>query len=139
MAATPPTNSSNDSTNPVTTTINTHHAPTTQQRQFFDVENLYYLHASNGTGTTLVGNVLTGIDNYNPWAQAMTMALKGRNKFCFVDGSLPMPNVDHPDHARWHRVNNMVMSWILNSIHTSLAHTVLYAPNAATVWTDLKD
>nr|GMD63679.1 Aldehyde dehydrogenase family 16 member like [Ipomoea batatas] len=99
----------------------------------------YFLHSSHGTGTTLVVNLLTGIDNYYPWSLAMTMALKGRNKFCFVDGTLPTPPAIDPHHARWHRVNNMVMSWLLNSIHPSLAHTVLYAPNAATVWADLKE
>nr|GLL39875.1 putative late blight resistance protein homolog R1B-13 [Ipomoea trifida] len=47
--------------------------------------------------------------------------------------TLAMPEVFHPDHAKWQRVNNIVMSWILNSIHPSLAHTVLYAPDATTV------
>nr|GMD93397.1 putative late blight resistance protein homolog R1B-16 isoform X1 [Ipomoea batatas] len=47
--------------------------------------------------------------------------------------TLGMPEVSHPDHAKWQRVNNIVMSWILNSIHPSLAHTVLYAPDATTV------
>nr|GMC58077.1 Retrovirus-related Pol polyprotein from transposon TNT 1-94 [Ipomoea batatas] len=48
-------------------------------------------------------------------------------------------DVAHPDHARWHRVNNMVMSWILNSIHSSLANTVLYSTDAASTWTDLQE
>nr|GMC92123.1 uncharacterized protein LOC109158415 [Ipomoea batatas] len=73
------------------------------------------------------------------FSRAMTMALKGHNKFCFVDESLPMPNVAHPNHARWHRVNNMVMSWILNSIHSSLANTILYATDAASAWTNLQE
>ncbi|XP_019171905.1 PREDICTED: uncharacterized protein LOC109167336 [Ipomoea nil] len=140
---TTPSDSSHQHTNPIIT-INTHEDSTSaKQSQHhvvpFDAENPYYLHSSDGTGTTLVGNILTDIENYNLWARAITMALKGRNKFCFVDGSLPMPDSTHPDHARWHRVNNMVMSWLLNSIHPSLAHTVLYAPDAASIWTDLKD
>nr|GLL30428.1 uncharacterized protein LOC109183982 [Ipomoea trifida] len=142
MATTTPTDPLHASNNQDESTINTGHGSAIQRQSFtvpFDAENPYYLHSSDGTGTTLVGNVLTGIDNYNPWARAMTMALKGRNKFCFVDGSLPMPDVAHPDHARWHRVNNMVMSWILNSIHSSLANTVLYATDAASAWTDLQE
>nr|GMD33955.1 uncharacterized protein LOC109158415 [Ipomoea batatas] len=134
MATITPTDPLHTSTNPDDSIINTGHSSGIQQQPsivHFDAENPYYLHSSDGTGTTLVGNVLTGIDNYNPWVRAMTMALKGRNKFCFVDGSLPMPDVAHPDHTRWHRVNNMVMSWILNSIHSSLANTVLYSTDAA--------
>lgn len=49
-----------------------------------------------------------------------------------------MPDSTHLDFARWTRVSNMVMSWLLNSIHHNLAHTVLYADSAATVWADLK-
>nr|GME12870.1 UBN2_3 domain-containing protein [Ipomoea batatas]GME14534.1 UBN2_3 domain-containing protein [Ipomoea batatas] len=142
MATITPTDPLYTSTNPDDSIINTGHSSVIQQQPsivHFDAENPYYLHSSDGTGTTLVGNVLTGIDNYNPWVRAMTMALKGRNKFFFVDGSLPMPDVAHPDHTRWHRVNNMVMSWILNSIHSSLANTVLYSTDAASAWTDLKE
>ncbi|XP_019161870.1 PREDICTED: uncharacterized protein LOC109158415 [Ipomoea nil] len=142
MATITPTDPLHASTNPDESTMNTGQGSTIQRQSFivpFDAENPYYLHSSDGTGTTLVGNVLTGIDNYNSWARAMTMALKGRNKFCFVDGSFPMPDVAHPDHARWHRVNNMVMSWILNSIHSSLANTVLYATDAASAWKDLQE
>nr|GLL39065.1 uncharacterized protein LOC109183982 [Ipomoea trifida] len=142
MATITPTDPLHTSTNPDDSIINTGHSSIIQQQPsivHFDAESPYYLHSSDGTGTTLVGNVLTGIDNYNPWVRAMTMALKGRNKFCFVDGSLPMPDVAHPDHTRWHRVNNMVMSWILNSIHSSLANTVLYSTDAASAWTDLKE
>ena len=66
------------------------------------------------------------------------MALKGRNKFRFVNGSLPVQDSTHPDYARWHRVNNIVMSWIPHSIYRSLAYTILYAKDAAIVWVDVK-
>lgn len=103
-----------------------------------DTEIPYYTHSSDNPGQTLVSDVLTGINNYNPWVLAMTMALRGKNKFCFVDGSLPMPSSTHKDYDRCTRVNNMVLSWILNSIDRSLAHTVLYGTSAASVWADLK-
>nr|GLL40026.1 uncharacterized protein LOC109158736 [Ipomoea trifida] len=116
----------------LSTTINT-------SATYIDIENPYYLHSSDDTGISLIGTPLVGIENDTSWALAMTMALRSINKFCFVDGTLAMPDISHPDHARWQTVNNIVMSWILNSIHPSLAHTVLYAPDVATVWSDLKD
>lgn len=103
-----------------------------------NLESPYYLHSSDNSGQTLVSDVLTGLNNYNPWSLAMTMALKGKNKFCFVDGSFPSPASTHADYHHWSCVNNMVMSWILNSIDRSLAHTVLYAESAAAVWAYLK-
>ncbi|CAH9055444.1 unnamed protein product [Cuscuta europaea] len=118
---------------------NSLHSPTSEPPLNYNMESPYYLLSSDNPGVSLVGSPLTGLDNYSSWALAMTMALKGRNKFCFVDGSLPVPPSDHRDHARWQRINNMVMSWILHSVHSSLAPTVLYAPDASTVWSDFKD
>ncbi|KAI4338330.1 hypothetical protein L6164_016670 [Bauhinia variegata] len=102
------------------------------------LENSYYLRSSDNPGQNLFSAVLTGLNNYNPWVLAMTMGLKGKNKFCFVNGSFPMPESTHTDYHRWSCVNNIVMSWTLNSIDRSLAHTVLYSESAATVWGDLK-
>ena len=64
-----------------------------------DTESPFYLHSSDSTSAKLVGDVLTGIDDYNSWALVITMALKGRNKFGFVDGNLHMPDTNHPDYA----------------------------------------
>ncbi|CAH9055128.1 unnamed protein product [Cuscuta epithymum] len=105
----------------------------------YDLESPYHLLSSDNPGVSLVGQPLMGLENYSSWSLAMTMALKGRNKFCFVDGTLPPPPEGHRDHARWQRINNMVMSWLLHSVHSSLSPTVLYAPDAATVWSDFKD
>lgn len=74
-----------------------------------DLESPYYLHLFESNSVKLVGDVLIGIDDYNPWALAMIMALKGGNKFIFVDGSLPMPDSAHDNYARWHHVNHIVM------------------------------
>nr|GLL42289.1 uncharacterized protein LOC109158736 [Ipomoea trifida] len=100
----------NSQSSPMDDTLST---TITTSATHIDIENSYYLHSSDGTGTSLVGTPLVGIDNYTSWALAMTMALRGRNKFCFVDGTLAMPDVSHLDHTRWQR-------------------------DAATVWSDLK-
>nr|GMD66225.1 Retrovirus-related Pol polyprotein from transposon RE1 [Ipomoea batatas] len=101
----------NSQSSPIDDTLST---TITISATHIDIENPYYLHSSDGTGTSLIGTPLVGIDNYTSWALTMTMALRGRNKFCFVDGTLAMPDVSHPDHTRWQR-------------------------DAAIVWSDLKD
>lgn len=70
MTTSSPIDSSNQHTTPITT-INTHDDSTSaaqSQRSIvpFDAESPYYLHSSYGTGNTLLGNILTGIENYNP-------------------------------------------------------------------------
>lgn len=46
----------------------------------------------------------------------------------------------HPDdHASWRRCNDMILSWILNSITPDLADSVIYSTTAQKVWEDLQD
>lgn len=49
-----------------------------------------------------------GEDNYSSWKKAMCMALLGKNKFGFVDGSIPEPPQDYPQFRAWHHINNIV-------------------------------
>ena len=44
------------------------------------------------------------------------MSLLGKNKFGFVDGSIVEPALGHAYHATWHRNDDIVASWLLNSL-----------------------
>lgn len=68
------------------------------------------------------------------------MALTAKNKFAFVDGSLQKPSEESEVlfHA-WTRSNNMVLSWLLNSISKEIASSVIYINSAHEMWNDLKD
>lgn len=64
----------------------------------------------------------------------MIMALNGRNKLCFVDGSLPKPDDGHRDAATWSRVNDAVRSWLMNSVSKTIGQSVLYVKTAHGIW-----
>jgi hypothetical protein len=98
----------------------------------------YFLHNSDNPGTVLVSRILTG-DNFFTWSRAMQMALSAKNKLGFIDGTIPKPDSDmNPDDfALWQRCNDMVLSWILNSIDAELANSVIYTDSASEVWADL--
>lgn len=76
--------------------------------------------------------------NYRSWSKAMTMALLGKNKFGFVDGSIPKPAADSPNFVAWQRNNNIVASWLLNSLSKEMQIRVLHCSNAANIWEDLR-
>ncbi|CAJ2662218.1 unnamed protein product [Trifolium pratense] len=61
-----------------------------------------------------------------------------KNKFDFVDGTLTSPKKKE-DLSKWQRCNDLVASWILNSVSTEIRPSILYAETAAQIWTDLKD
>lgn len=50
-----------------------------------------YLHPSN-SGQKLINIVFSGSGFVN-WKRVMTIALAGKNKLSFVDGSLPRPTI----------------------------------------------
>ena len=83
-----------------------------------DFINPYALQSSDTPGLVLVSNPLTG-ENYNSWSRSMKFALSARNTFAFVGvgGSFPKPNGADPLLlASWERNNDIVVSWLLNSI-----------------------
>ncbi|KAG7533590.1 Retrotransposon Copia-like N-terminal [Arabidopsis thaliana x Arabidopsis arenosa] len=100
-------------------------------------DNPYFLTAHDHSGLMLVSDRLTGAGDFGSWHQSMLMALNGRNKLCFVDGSLPKPDDGHRDAAAWSRVNDVVRSWLMNSVSKTIGQSVLYVKTAHGIWQKL--
>ncbi|XP_077252032.1 uncharacterized protein LOC143891317 [Tasmannia lanceolata] len=104
-----------------------------------DFNNPLFLHHSDSPGTVLVSQVLNG-ENYSMWSRAMIKALNAKSKLGFIDGSIKKPtDPKDEDFAQWVRCDNMVNSWLLNSLSKELAASVIYAETAYEIWTDLKE
>ena len=68
------------------------------------------------------------------------MALNSKKKLDFVDGSIPRPG-DDDDPAvieSWQRTNDIVSSWLLNSISKDLTKSIIYCDSAAAMWSNMK-
>ncbi|KAF5463803.1 hypothetical protein F2P56_013935 [Juglans regia] len=103
------------------------------------VEDSYYLHHGENPGLMLVSQQLNE-DNYSLWARAMSKALSAKNKIGFVNGILKKPaNTSDPKFLAWERCNDMVLSWIINSVTKNIASSILYIDVAAYVWKDLQE
>lgn len=98
----------------------------------------YYLHHSDNPGLVLVKQQLTG-DNYASWSRAMQIALLV-NKIGFIDGSIARPDDTDPHVlSSWIRNNNVVISWILNSVSKDILANIIFSERASEIWLDLKD
>ena len=104
------------------------------------VADPYYLHPFDNPGLILVSQPLTE-ENYASWSRAMRVALSVKNKFGLVDGSIAVPDADLQPalYQSWSRSNNMVISWLLNSISKEILPTIVYYHSAAEIWSDLQD
>nr|GMD76415.1 uncharacterized protein LOC109166032 [Ipomoea batatas] len=60
-----------------------------------------YLHPSESPSLQLVTAQLEGISNYHPWARAMEMALKSKNKMALVCGGFQIPKELDPKFFYW--------------------------------------
>ncbi|XP_019462962.1 PREDICTED: uncharacterized protein LOC109361889 [Lupinus angustifolius] len=103
-----------------------------------DPSSPYYMHPNENPGASLVSSRLNG-ENYQPWSRAMLMALETKNKLEFVDGSLPRPPLNDPAFTAWKRCNNLVVSWLTQSIEPSIVQSVLWMENAKEIWDDLRE
>ncbi|XP_031486348.1 uncharacterized protein LOC116254842 [Nymphaea colorata] len=98
----------------------------------------FYIHHSDNPGNALVSQSFNG-EIYGTWSRAMVMALSVKNKIKFIDGSIIEPNKNDPNHRLWVRCNNLVLSWILNSVTKDILVSIIYSTNAREVWQDLKE
>ncbi|XP_024179119.1 uncharacterized protein LOC112185140 [Rosa chinensis] len=102
--------------------------------------NPLFLHHSDHPDLILVSKKLTG-DNYNSWCRAMRIFLSAKNKTRFITGAIKEPSaIKKPEeHALWQRCNDMVLSWILNSLEPDLADSVLSCTTPRAIWEDLRE
>ncbi|XP_074352122.1 uncharacterized protein LOC141691286 [Apium graveolens] len=102
-----------------------------------DVNHLYYLRPSDNSGMQLVAVILTE-SNYNQWSRFMEIALSSKLKLGFVDGTCTPSAPSSPLLVYWTRCNNMVTSWLLNSLSIDIHNSVVYMKTALAIWLDLE-
>ncbi|KAF5477723.1 hypothetical protein F2P56_004340 [Juglans regia] len=103
------------------------------------IEDSYYLHHGENPSLMLVSQQLNG-DNYHTWVRDMSKALSTKNKMGFVNGTLKKPaNTSDPKVSAWKRCNDMVLSWLLNSVTKNIASSIPCIDVAADVWKDLQE
>ena len=101
--------------------------------------NPYFLPATENPGIVLTSPPLTSPENYLSWTRSVFLALSSRNKFGFVNGSIPQPDLTSPLYNSWSRCNTTVLSWLTNSLSMDLKASVMYINTARDLWIDLRD
>lgn len=98
----------------------------------------YYLHPSDQPSQMFVSELLNN-GNYGEWVADMSNTLYAKNKIDFVDGTIPMPQVDSPNLAHWMRCNAMVKGWLRNGMDKEVRSSVRYAGTAREIWVVLEE
>lgn len=102
-----------------------------------DPSSPHFLHHADNPDFILVSQPLTG---YNFASRAMTITLSVKNKLGFIDGSIIKPTTsDLVLLNAWTRNNNIVISWLLNSVSKDISASLLFAESATDILNDLWD
>ncbi|CAA7023555.1 unnamed protein product [Microthlaspi erraticum] len=100
-------------------------------------ENPYFLHSSDHAGLILVSDRLQSGADFHSWRRSVRMALNVHNKLGFIDGTIPKPPADHRDAGSWSRCNDMVATWIMNSVSKKIAQSLLFMSTAEPIWKNI--
>lgn len=97
-----------------------------------------FLHHSDHPSLLFVSKWLNG-DNYNSWCRGIKNLLSAKKKTGFIIGKFKEHNeaLNPQEHALWQHCNDMVLSWIPNSLEPELADSVLLWNTPHAVWEDL--
>ena len=68
----------------------------------------------------------------------MEIALSTKRKLPFVLGTLVRPVDDPVKGDQWDACNNLVISWIMNSVYDSIVESILYIEPASLIWNHLE-
>ena len=101
-----------------------------------------FLHPGENPGAVLTSQPFVGEENYSAWARSVRKSLIGKNKLGFIDGSItissPLVNSTTAIQA-WIRADNIVGTWIINSVSPKLQGSIIYRDTAFEIWNELRD
>ena len=88
---------------------------------------------SEGGTLPITGHKLTG-HNFNQWSHSVMIFVCGKGKEDYLTGTAVQPDESSPKFRTWKAENNMVMSWLLNSMTNETGENFMYYKTAKEIW-----
>ncbi|XP_049367038.1 uncharacterized protein LOC125831955 [Solanum verrucosum] len=102
-----------------------------------DSSHPYYLHPSDSPGMNLISTVFDG-RGFPGWRRSILIALSAKRKLGFINGTCQALVSDASDSSQWNCCNDMVTSWLLNSLSKENEDSVIYSNSAKELWDSLE-
>ncbi|RVX04556.1 Retrovirus-related Pol polyprotein from transposon TNT 1-94 [Vitis vinifera] len=77
--------------------------------------------------------------NYLQWSQSILMFIRGKEKDDYIIGASAAPKTTTSTYKKWIAENNMVMSWLVNSMTTDIGENFLSFDTAKEIWDIAKE
>ncbi|XP_019230446.1 PREDICTED: uncharacterized protein LOC109211369 [Nicotiana attenuata] len=98
----------------------------------------FYVYPSNSPGGQLV-TIPFSRTGFVMWRSSMLTSLSAKNKLGLITGRISQPQLDSPYYLFWEHCNNMIKTWISNSLTREIAVNVMCFNTAKKVWKDIND
>ena len=92
-----------------------------------------YSNISEGNVLQITGHKLNG-ENFNQWSHSVMIFVCGKGKEEYLTGEVEPPAETDPKFKTWKLENNMVMSWLLNSMTNETGENFMYYKTAKEIW-----
>lgn len=90
-----------------------------------DCNHSYFLSASNHTDMILIMVTLSD-HNHSQWNRSIKITLSFKLKLRFINGSIVKPTINSTLHMYWIRCNDIIISWILNTVSPKIRQSIMY-------------
>ena len=78
-------------------------------------------------------------NNFLSWSQLAILFLSGKSKLGYVNGKIPQPSGDDIKYDEWKSNNDLVISWLFNSMESDVRDGFLFLTIAKKVWDTLTE
>ncbi|KAK4349597.1 hypothetical protein RND71_032352 [Anisodus tanguticus] len=85
-----------------------------------------YVHPFDVLGSSLAPEPFDG-NSYESWRRTILVAVSVRNKLDFINQFSTKPVDGSPLLRQWGRCNDLVVSWLTNSLTNEISHSVQYS------------
>ncbi|RVW92035.1 Retrovirus-related Pol polyprotein from transposon RE1 [Vitis vinifera] len=96
------------------------------------------LGGSDSSPILITGHKLNG-HNYLQWSQSVLLFICGKGKDEYLTGEAAMPETTEPGFRKWKIENNMIMSWLINSMNNDIGENFLLFGTAKDIWDATKE
>ncbi|XP_070035124.1 uncharacterized protein [Nicotiana tomentosiformis] len=76
---------------------------------------------------------------HRSWRRGILRALSMKNKVRFITEKCKKPNAGEATYDQWARCDDMMTSWIMNSLSKNLADSLQYVNDAKELWKELEE
>ena len=111
--------------------------PQSERSSTDQYDNPFFLHHNDHAGLVLVTDRLNTASKFHSWRRSIRMALNVCKKLGFIDGTVHKPASTHRDYRAWSRCNDMVATWLMNSVSKKIGQSLLFINTAEGIWKNL--